>query len=194
MMKFLLTGAAGLALVTGANASAQSTFVGQVELIAGSYCPRDTAEAVGQLLSISQNSMLFALIGTRYGGNGYTTFALPDLQGRTAIDYATGPVLPAYWHGEEAGRFVATLTTDELPPHTHTYSGSLSSPDTTSLINAAPANYGSFPAYALAGAATVQMATDSIGTAGASDPMPIRGPGLAIRHCIALYGVWPSRN
>jgi microcystin-dependent protein len=94
-------------------------FIGQLMVTAANFCPRGWAQADGQILAISQNTALFSLLGTTYGGNGQTTFALPDLRGRAPIHQGTGPGLSNYLEGQVGGRESFTLTINQMPPHNH---------------------------------------------------------------------------
>src|SRR5512139_1201847 len=95
-------------------------FIGSIVLFAGNFAPRGWALCQGQILSIAQNTALFSILGTTYGGNGQTTFALPDLRGRVAVGTGQGPGLPAINLGEVAGELTHTLIVTEMPAHTHT--------------------------------------------------------------------------
>ena len=106
--------------VLAAPAQAQNDpFVGQVEIVAFNFAPKGWATCDGQLLSIAQNTALFSLLGTQYGGDGRTTFALPDLRGRMAIGFGQGPGLQNYEIGQAGGEEQVTLTLSEIPAHTH---------------------------------------------------------------------------
>ena len=147
----------------------------------------------GQILSIAQNTALFSLIGTTFGGNGQTTFALPDLESRVALGAGQGPGLASYDLGQVAGTESITLTTNNMPSHTHSGAQSSSTNASTVLAN------GNFPAksarkvYSTAGGNTAM--SSSAGTvAGGSQPHNNIQPYLAINFCIALEGIFPSRN
>src|SRR5436305_2548610 len=95
-------------------------YIGEIRMFAGNFAPRGWATCDGQILPIAQNTALFSLLGTQYGGNGQTTFALPDLRGRVPIHYGQGPGLSPYDIGEAAGTETITLTQNEIPAHSHT--------------------------------------------------------------------------
>ena len=99
-------------------------FLGQLMLVGFTFCPRGWANANGQLLEISTNTALFSLLGTTYGGNGRTTFGLPDLRGRVPVHVGTGPGLSAYRQGQRSGQETVTLTAAEMPAHRHTVNAS----------------------------------------------------------------------
>lgn len=169
-------------------------FIGQIILFAGNFAPRDWALCNGQLLSISQNSALFSILGTTYGGDGQVTFALPDLQGRVAIGNGQGNGLSGRVLGELAGTENTTLTVNQLPAHRHSLlaSGTLgdsNSPNAAALAIAAPEE----TQYAR-GTPGTAMSTQSIGLTGSSLPIDIMPPYLTLNYIIALFGVFPSRN
>lgn len=174
-----------------------------VTCFAGDFAPRNWAFCNGQILSIAQNQALFSLLGTTYGGNGVTTFALPNLQGRTPVSTGQGPGLANYTLGQLSGTETVTLNVSNLPSHVHNGAINLhldadSSDGTqTRALNAYPALYSG--AYATTpGGGGVAMATPAynvtIGNAGNSQPMPIRAPYIAINYIICLAGIFPSRN
>ena len=109
----------GLLSMTSGTAQAQEGFIGEIRMFAGNFAPRTWAYCDGQLLSIAQNTALFSILGTTYGGDGRTTFALPDLRGRTAIGPRNGPGLPGYRLGQKAGAPTTTLTLAQIPSHNH---------------------------------------------------------------------------
>ena len=164
-------------------------FIGELSLVAFNFAPRGYAMCNGQLLSIAQNTALFALLGTMYGGNGQTTFGLPDLRGRVPLHMGQGPGLPSYTQGEMAGEPSHTLIITEMPQHNHLL-GSTNSAATTSRPN------GAVPAAGGTYSTTVdgQMAANAVGLAGGSQPHNNMQPYLALNWVIALEGIFPSRN
>src|SRR6478736_5724856 len=119
---------------------AQDPFVGEIRLFAGTFAPKGWAFCNGQLMSISQNTALFSLLGTTYGGDGKTTFALPDLQGRLPMHFGQGPGLSNRDLGEKAGSETVALTTSQMPLHGHTVSyGAGSAADNPNPIGRYPA-------------------------------------------------------
>jgi microcystin-dependent protein len=177
-----------------AHAATQGTepFVGEIMLVSWNYPPKGWAFCNGQLLSISQNQALFSLLGTTYGGNGVTTFALPDLRGRVPVHFGQGPGLSSRSLGERAGETAHTLTPQEVPIHGHGIQAS--SGIATSVLPAGmfPArNAASLPQYALA-SGDVAMAAGMVGTTGGGQPHENAQPFLVINFAIALVGVFPS--
>lgn len=196
---------APLALAAGLlapAAEAQDFYIGQILTTAASYCPSGTIEADGQILPINSNQALFALIGTLYGGDGRTTFALPDLRGRAPVHLGTGPGLPAVNQGESAGAVSHSLTVAEMAPHGHAGTGTPSGVPTPA---SAPSPAAALPAlttasnvYAAPAGATVAMAADSVavtvGNTGGGQAFDLRNPYLGLRFCIVLSGIFPPRN
>lgn len=167
-------------------------FIGQIKLFGFNYNPRGHAFCNGALLSIQQNQALFALLGTTYGGNGTTTFGLPNLQGRAAINFGQSPGLSFYVMGQTAGEENHTLTIGEMPPHNHPVLSTANSADQTYPPNNLLANNGSAPAFRnTAGGA---MNAGTIANAGGSQGHNNMSPYLVLNYCIALQGIFPSRN
>jgi len=188
-------GAAILAAGIGISAaSAQECFIGEVRMFAGNFAPRNWAFTDGQLLAISQNTALFSILGTTYGGDGRTTFALPDLRGRTAIHVGHGPGLTNRRLGEKLGTETNTLTANELPAHSHPLQATTAAGDSNVPTGRLLADDGSDRIYA-SGPANTGMATDSVGQNPTSNqPVNNMQPSLGINHIICLFGIFPSRS
>lgn len=215
--------AGSLNMATTHMAAAQyEPFIGQLSILpyggSNPWCPRGWTQASGQLLPISQNAALFSLLGTTFGGNGTTTFALPNLNGRSPIGAGTLPGGPTYVQGQIGGNVSATvigngnttftLNTNNLPAHTHQLSGS----SAASSAGTNTPNGALLPTYAAAGKfytaqgapADAPMAANAIGNTGQGLPVvapvtlslnvPTQNPYIAINWCIALEGVFPSRQ
>src|SRR5688572_2928769 len=164
-------------------------------LFAGNFAPRGWALCQGQLLSIAQNTALFSLLGTTYGGNGQTTFALPDLQGRAPIGTGQGPGLSNVDLGEVGGTENVTLTVSEMPAHTHTLNAVTDAGDTSVATNALNANTGALDReYKAATTANTSMHSSAISVTGGSQPFSTRPPYLGMNYIIAMEGIFPSRN
>ncbi|HLV38736.1 phage tail protein [Xanthomarina sp.] len=175
-------------------ASAQDPYVGEIRMFAGSYAPSGWAKCEGQLLAISQNSVLFAIIGTAYGGNGQTTFALPDLRGRVPMHSGNGPGLPSYGHGQAGGDSNVSLTVANLPAHSHQVNAVLNEGDSSSPESNFPANTKLLDKeYASVGTPTT-MNSGMIGSTGYNQPFSIVQPYQTVTFIIALQGVFPSQN
>lgn len=169
-------------------------FLGMIALFGFDFAPKGWAFCDGRLLSIAQNNALFALIGTTYGGDGVTTFALPDLRGRVPLGFGQGPGLTNRVMGEVAGEEHVTLLSTEMPMHTHLMmayndAGNVSSPQGALLASSG----GTDPEYRTSGALTA-MAPQAIGTSGGNQPHDNMPPYLGMNYCIALQGIFPSRG
>jgi microcystin-dependent protein len=187
-------------------------FLGMIILVPYNFAPQGWAFCAGQILPISQNTALFSLLGTTFGGNGQTTFALPDLRGRVPVGTGQGPGLSSYDLGQISGSENVTLTVNEMPAHTHPIA--LSNLAATANVRNAAGNsqtpVGNVPAVEAAGVtatysnagANAAMAPGAIsvtgtataGAIGGGLPVPILPPYLAVNYCIALQGIFPSRN
>ena len=163
-------------------------FIGSIILFGGNFAPRNWAFCNGQLLAISQNTALFSLLGTTYGGNGQTTFALPDLRGRAPIHFGQGPGLTNYDLGQVGGEETVTLTQAQLPPHTHTQPTTNGQQTTNRPGNALPARGGVYSNESDGSAFHPTTAT------GGGQPHDNRSPYLAVNYIICLFGIFPSRN
>jgi len=191
--------AASCGLLAGAPASATCStepMMGSICIVAFTFCPRGYAEASGQILAISSNSALFSLLGTTYGGNGTTTFALPDLRGRVPRGIGQGPGLSNVDLGEVSGQESVTLTTAQMPMHTHATQLNVSSSvgNADSPAGALPARSATSTHYGTGAAnATLAAGAATVGTAGGSQPHTTLDPFLGLRYCIATEGIYPSR-
>ena len=169
-------------------------------MFAGNFAPRGWAFCDGQLLPISSNSALFSLLGTIYGGDGRTTFALPDLRGRVAIHEGNGPGLSPYNLGQRGGQETVTLTTSQMPNHTHAHQVRLGAgvgDQSIGVNNALAANASGETIFTTnAPNANSPLNPDSlvIGNAGGGQAHTNMQPFLAINFCIALQGLFPSRS
>jgi microcystin-dependent protein len=170
-------------------------FIGQIQPFGFNFAPVGWAFCNGQLLSIAQNQALFSLLGTMYGGDGRTTFGLPDLRGRVPIGPRNGPGLSNYALGQKGGVETVTLTVNQLPSHNHAAAAASpagNSNDAISNIWADDAGVSS-ATYSSA-AASGTMRGDAIGNAGGGQAHENRQPFLAVNFIIALQGIFPSRN
>ena len=168
-------------------------YLGEIRIFAGNFAPRGWALCNGQILSIAQNTALFSLLGTMYGGNGQTTFALPDLRGRVPLHFGQGPGLTPRTEGEVSGSATVTLTTGEMPSHNHGANG-----------NQAPGNSPS-PAgryWAMssrrdtpyASSTNVPMQPQALDITGNGQPHDNMQPYLTLNFIIALQGIYPPRS
>jgi microcystin-dependent protein len=160
-------------------------------MFAFNFAPAGWALADGQLLPVAQNTALFALLGTQFGGDGVHTFALPDLRGRVANHQGQGPGLSTRVVGGTGGTETVTLTTAQMPNHTHQLTANSASATTTQPAGAVLAK-SSKPTYAPAPNETA-MNPAAIGHAGSSQPVGVLPPFLTLNFCIALAGIFPSQ-
>lgn len=169
-------------------------FVGEIRMFAGNFAPRGWAFCDGQLLAVSQNDALFSLLGTIYGGDGRTTFGLPDLRGRIPIHAGDGPGLSPRRLGSKAGTEKETLTVNQLPSHSHTFSAvNTSATETAPPANGALAQSVGYDLYVPAGGFT-NMAAANVTSAGGSQSHSNLMPFLCVHFIIALVGIYPSRH
>jgi len=172
-------------------------FLGQILPVAFNFAPKSWATCSAQIMAINTNQALFSLLGTTYGGNGVQTFALPDLRGRVAIHWGQGPGLQDYVLGEIAGSVSVTMLASNVPLHTHllmtttTVAGN-PSPNTNAL--AAGGQIGTATALAYGTASGTNPNPGTIAPNGGSQPIPILQPYNVLQYCIALQGIFPSRN
>lgn len=179
-------------------------FIGEIKIFGFNFSPVGYDYCNGQTYSIAQNTALFSLVGTTYGGNGQTTFNLPNLQGRVPIGQGQGPGLPLYTMGQQGGSTTVTLSSNNLPPHVHPAQGiSVAMPTaagggdtdvpngaylaqaTGDFYSSAPTSGNNYGALAVSG---------QTGSFGSGTPFGIMNPYLTLNYCIATQGIFPSRN
>ncbi|MBC2857772.1 phage tail protein [Stappia sp. 28M-7] len=171
-------------------------FVAEIRIFAGNFAPKGWAYCDGQLMPISQNTALFSLLGTTYGGDGKSTFALPDLQGRSPMQHGQGPGLSFRHLGESSGSETVTLLQTEMPQHTHRVQAVARSQFTVGNTNAVEGNLLASPRTGnqyTAGPAGEMMAPQSVGVNGGSQPHNNMQPYLTLTFIIALQGIFPPR-
>jgi len=186
-----------LVLFVSVPLMAQEPYLGEIRMFAGNFAPRGWALCDGQFLSISSNSALFSLLGTTYGGDGRTTFALPDLRGRAPIHAGQGPGLSNRRLGGKGGAETAVLSASQMPIHSHTVQIKADSTVATSdkPQNAFPArNAAATPQYGENPNSTLNSAAVSVGNAGSGQAHLNMQPYITINYIIALQGIYPSRN
>jgi microcystin-dependent protein len=170
-------------------------FLGEIRMVGFNFAPRGWALCNGQILSIAQNSALFALLGTQYGGDGRTTFALPNLQSRVPMHWGTGAGLSPRTIGERAGAENVTLIPNQMPAHTHaaqcsSLKGNTNSPAGKVWSKDAGVQSATYTSNAPDG----PMAASAISTAGGNQPHDNMPPYLCVTFVIALQGIFPSRS
>ena len=169
-------------------------YVGEILMFAGNFAPAGWAICDGSLLPIAENETLFALIGTTYGGDGQSTFALPDLRGRVPIHAGQGPGLSPRVIGQTGGAEQVTLTPSQMPAHGHSLRASSAAASASASVAggllATPAStklYGVNPSGS-------PMAANALSTSGGNQPHDNRAPSLGLNHIISLFGVFPSQG
>jgi microcystin-dependent protein len=180
-------------------------FLASITLFASNFAPQGYLFAAGQILSISSNTAVFSLVGTTYGGNGTSTFALPDLRGRAPIGQGQGPGLSNYVLGQAGGTESVTITQDQMPAHSHALNvaagpGTVLPGTTTYLaagnITGSGPNATILDMYTPGGTnvGTTALYPGSISTVGGGQPVGILQPYLAISYIFAMTGIFPARN
>ena len=177
-------------------ARAQEPFLGEIKMFAGNFAPRGYAFCDGQLLPISQYSALFSLLGTTYGGDGRTTFALPDLRGRVAIHPGNGPGLSSYRQGQKGGAETTIITVANLPSHSHTHAAPAVSEDGNTSVptGAVPAGTKVLDKEYSTEAPNTTMRGGNVGNTGGGQSVNNVQPYGTVHYIIALVGVFPSRS
>lgn len=165
-------------------------YLSEIRIFSFNFAPRGWAQCNGQTLSIQQNQALFALIGTAYGGNGTTTFALPDLRGRVPLHFGQQSGGQVYTEGQVGGATSVTLTIATMPQHNHLVNanaaGNVNTGSNTAVPGGGATGYGNSPNTA--------MNPAMVGNNGSSQSHPNMQPYLVVNFCIALTGIFPSRN
>ncbi len=204
--KYFLAATAAAALtaplaVPSAHAQDIGGYIGEMRIFPyggnNSWCPRGWARTDGQLLAISQFNALFSLYGTTWGGDGRTSFRLPDLRGRMVMNDGTGPGLtPRVW-GERVGVENVTLSVAEMPAHNHPIRATSAAPNVRGLDNASWGDFATVPfdAYVSGGTLSVTARSDSMTNTGGNQSHPNIQPVAVLQHCVAVsVGIYPPRN
>jgi microcystin-dependent protein len=166
-------------------------YLGEIRMVAFGFAPKGWAACNGQTMQINQNQALFAVLGTTFGGNGQTTFLLPDFRGRAPIEPGTQPNNPTYNYGQNGGEELHTLVSAEMASHTHTATASSASntlgPPTGNFWASGIAQYAASPF-------STGMAANAIANNGSNQGHENRSPYLVVNFIIALTGIFPTRN
>ena len=170
-----------------------SPYVGEIRMFGGNFAPAGWMFCQGQLLPISENDVLFTLIGTTYGGDGQETFALPDLASRVPVHMGTAASGITYQSGEAAGVEQVTLTVQQIPVHTHSMLASTSAGTAASPLGSVLAASGSSNVYR-PGPSSVALSPQTVGATGGSQPHTNLQPYLCINFIISLFGVFPPQT
>jgi len=197
---FLLAGLfVGLAIFgspDGARATGSQPFIGEISCGGWNFCPQGWAECNGQLMAISEDEVLFQLIGTTYGGDGQVTFAMPNLNSRTMLGTGSGAG-GSYMLGQMAGTESVTLTTNQIPSHTHALVVQDTTGDSASPTNKVVAGVGAGDARYVDPNTSPPagfLSNGAISSVGGSQPHNNLQPYLAVKCCISLFGIFPSQN
>jgi microcystin-dependent protein len=171
-------------------------FLGEIRMFAGNFAISGWAMCNGQILPITQNTALFSLLGTTYGGDGKTTFALPDLRSRVPIHMGTGVGLSSYVEGQTGGAESVILASNQIPAHTHSVNAATTGGNQASPANGFPAveSTGTSLNYSSAASSNITMNASMIAANSGGQPHENRQPFLAVNFIIALQGIFPSRN
>jgi microcystin-dependent protein len=176
-----------------AHGQATDPYIGQVVIVSFGFAPKGYAECNGQLLPINQYQALFALLGTTFGGDGRTNFALPDLQGRVPIHMGAGPGLQDYILGQTGGEETVTLNINQIPRHTHPVMGQSSFGTIANPVGNVWAMQSRLDVYSSVVPDT-PMNFGAITPTGGSQPHDNHSPYVVVNYVIALQGIFPSRN
>jgi microcystin-dependent protein len=175
--------------------NAQEPFLGEIRMFAGNFAPRGWAMCDGQILLISQNTALFSLLGTIYGGDGRTTFGLPDLRGRVPMHHGNGPGLTNKRIGQKSGTETNILSTDNLPSHSHTVNAVLEDGNQSIPTGNLPAGTKILDKeYSDASTGNTIMNATMVNDTGNGQEVNNMQPYLTVSYIIALQGIFPSRN
>jgi microcystin-dependent protein len=166
-------------------------YIAEIKIISWNYAPKGWAFCNGQLLPIGQNQALFSLVGTTYGGDGQTTFGLPNLQGRIPLHLGNGFTI-----GEQSGEVTHTITSTEMPAHNHGVQASTAAPNSPNPYAAGVGNYLAAPTSPIYDAAAnlTALAPSTISAVGASQAHENEQPYTVLNFCIALQGIFPTRS
>ena len=175
---------------------AQSPYVGQIDIVPYNFAPVGWMFCQGQLLPIDQYEVLFNLIGTTYGGDGQSTFALPDLRGRMAIHQGQGPGLSNYVIGQQGGSEQVTLTLGQIPNHAHVPMASSAPASTLGPGSSGGSEWATTTTflYSSTGSSLAPMEAGAVGAAGGGQPHENRPPFLVMNFIISLFGIYPSQS
>jgi microcystin-dependent protein len=192
MKKITFLALTALMLLSGTKAFAQDPYIGEIRMFAGNFAPVGWAACNGQLLPINQNMALFAILGTTYGGDGVTTFALPDLRGRVPMHAGNGPGLSPRVLGEMSGSETNTLTISQMPAHNHTVNAVVADGNQNSPESSYPANTKVLDKEYSSATPSAIMNPGMIGIAGGGQPVNNVQPYTGLTFIIAVNGIFPS--
>ena len=172
----------------------QEQYLGEIRMFAGNFPPKGWALCNGQILPINQNQALFVLLGTTYGGNGQTNFALPDFRGKVPVHFGQGPGLSDYSLGQTGGSETATISISQMPAHTHQVNAVTAEGNQNSPAGNLPANTKDLDKEYSTSTADTTMNAAMIGYTGGGQAFSIKAPTNTVTFIIAITGIFPSRN
>lgn len=193
MKKITFLAIFGLAMFTNDVKAQIEPFLGQISFVAFNFAPQGWAECNGQILPINNNQALFSLLGTQYGGNGQTTFALPDMRGRTVINAGQSPGLSSYNQGQTGGQESVTLNSAQMPQHRHEITAVTADGNQSSPTGNLPANTKTLDKEYSDQSSNTTMKSGMVAAAGGGQAHENRSPYLVLKCIIATQGVYPSR-
>jgi microcystin-dependent protein len=194
MKKTILTFFAIWTFLCSDSIYSQDPYIGEIKLVGFYFAPSGWALCHGQLLPIIQYQALFSLLGTTYGGDGQTTFALPDLRGRVPMSYGQGPGLTDRTQGEYAGTETNTLQVSQIPSHNHSVNAVTTDGNQNVPTSSLPANTKALDKEYSSATANTTMSATMIGNTGGGQPVNNMQPYLVLNYIIALEGIYPSRD
>ncbi|TQV85345.1 phage tail protein [Aliikangiella coralliicola] len=169
-------------------------FIGEIRMFGGNFAPRSWAFCDGQLLAVSQNDALFSLLGTIYGGDGRTTFGLPDLRGRLPVKFGQGTGLSNYPIGRRYGDESVVLTSNQIPSHNHPLQGSKNPVDSPQAVGRVLGKQNALFYHAAETGRVANFSPNAVGNSGGSQAHNNMMPSLCVNFIISLIGTYPSRN
>ena len=183
-----------LILFSNLKLYSQEKYIGEIRMFAGNFAPKDWAICNGQLLPINQNQALFSLLGTTYGGNGQTNFALPDFRGKVPVHFGQGPGLSEYSLGQTGGSESATISISQMPAHNHQVTAVTVEGNQNSPAGNLPANTKDLDKEYSTSTADTTMNAAMIGYTGGGQAFSIKAPTNTVTFIIALTGIFPTLN
>jgi len=194
MKKPIITLVVFFCFIFSESVNAQDPFIGEIRMFAGNFAPRGWAKCEGQLLQISQNNALFAILGINYGGDGRTTFALPDLRGRVPMHYGSGSGLSSYTQGQSGGSETNMLAVANLPAHNHSINAVTADGNASIPGGNLPAGTKLLDKEYSDAVGTTTMNATMVSSTGGGQAVNNMQPYLTVTYIIALQGLYPSRN